>query len=770
MKTRAWRLRSHLSALLLATMGLAFAIILATGLLWRMPQVERDSLRQLRQQTRDVAARLELLLVARQSRLALLAGVLRGDDPVGDGLVLRGQVGGDHAFRALYLLSAEGRIRALGLADATAADDGLRERDLSGNALYRSVRAGRDVAWDGNYAALQTGVVTVGLAFRRGDGQVLIGEVRHGFLHEVLQAVAGDETSVLWVVDRDGNILADTEQDRRMGRALLGSGPLLAAARAGREPPGELRLEGRRYAVAVAASAPLGWFFIGRTPAGWQHPAVRELLPYAAAVIIGCVTIGLCIASAWSRRMSRSLQDILARAQRTTAGQVEGRAWPRGSVTEFNAISRDLEGMAAALQERQQKFFAIFNALPVPMAVTDADHDGRALDVNEAWCRALGYRREDVLGRTEAEIGLFSVEQRSRILSEGQAGGTTFELRMVRSDGQVLQVRSLCRPVRLPQANWLIWASVDVTPLRAIERELHELNQQLEQRVAQRTRALSDANALLAHKAEQLRLARNGLVQSEKMAALGALVAGVAHELNTPLGNGVLAVTAMGDAARRFALLAQTGMRRSDLRALTEGVAQGIDIAQRNLRRTADLAQGFKQVAVDQASARRRRFELREVVDEIVVSLQPSFSRTPYRIETDVPQTGLLLDSYPGALGQTIANLIQNAVLHGFDGRDHGTVRVSAGRGEDGLVWLHVADDGKGIAPEHIDRVFEPFMTTKMGRGGTGLGLHISYNAVVNVLGGALAVRSAPGEGACFMLRLPSEAPLSPPSPPEPGP
>ncbi|RCW75471.1 sensor histidine kinase [Pseudorhodoferax soli] len=768
MKQRAWRLRSHLAALLLATMGLSFTVIVVSGLLWRLPQLELDSRRLLRQQTHDVAARMDLLLAARQARLILLAAVLRGDDAAADGALLQTHVGAGQEFQALYLLSPAGQVRALALPAAGLAAEWVG-RDLSDNPLYRGVRTGRDAAWSGSQPSLLGSTPAVGLAYRRNDGAVLIGEASAAFLQEVMQTAADDRTSDVWLVDGTANIRADTEQGRYVGQLQLDGWPLLQAALAGTEPPGGFSLEQRSYwAVAVPATR-LGWVVVGRTPAGWAHPAVRELLPYAAVVVAGSVAIGLWIASVWARRMSRSLQDILARAARTTAGAAAGHSWPRGSVREFNAVSSDLEGMAAALQARQQKFQAIFNAVPVAAAVVDADNGGRALDVNEAWCRVLGHRREDVLGRTAVEVGVFSAEQLARI-APMQGDSMALEIPMWRRDGQPVQMLSFGQRVRLPNAHWVVWTNVDVTALRCVERELQALNQELEQRVAQRTQALSDANAQLARTAEQLRLAQDELVHSEKMAALGALVAGVAHELNTPLGNGVMAVSAVADEARRFRALAQSGIRRADLRQLTDSVEQGIDIAQRNLRRAADLVQSFKQVAVDQTSARRRRFELGEVVHEMVVSLQPSFSRTPYRIETEVPATGLLLDSYPGALGQTIGNLIQNAALHGFDGRDHGTVRLSAGRADDGQFWLHVADDGKGIAPEHIDRIFEPFMTTRMGRGGSGLGLHISYNAVVNVLGGALTVHSVPGQGACFMLRLPSEAPQSAPAALEPLP
>jgi signal transduction histidine kinase len=202
----------------------------------------------------------------------------------------------------------------------------------------------------------------------------------------------------------------------------------------------------------------------------------------------------------------------------------------------------------------------------------------------------------------------------------------------------------------------------------------------------------------------------------------------------------------------------QDGVRRSALDALLVSAEQATSIAVRNLHRAADLVTSFKQVAVDQTSAQRRRFELAEVVDEMVASLRPSFARSAYKIEVEVP-SGLVLDSYPGALGQVIGNLVNNAVLHGFEDRSWGTIRIGGERADDGSIVMRVADDGHGVQPALLERIFDPFVTTKMGRGGTGLGLHIVYNAVTNVLGGSLTVASVVGEGTVFELRLPDAAP-----------
>jgi signal transduction histidine kinase len=146
------------------------------------------------------------------------------------------------------------------------------------------------------------------------------------------------------------------------------------------------------------------------------------------------------------------------------------------------------------------------------------------------------------------------------------------------------------------------------------------------------------------------------------------------------------------------------------------------------------------------------------VVDEILMTLHPTLKRTPYRVETEIPED-LELDSYPGPLGQALTNLINNAVIHGFENRDHGTIRITAAAKPPGKIAVSVGDDGRGIPAERLGRIFDPFYTTRMGRGGTGLGLHVVHSLVTNVLGGTLTVSSREEEGTEFVMLLPERAP-----------
>ena len=290
------------------------------------------------------------------------------------------------------------------------------------------------------------------------------------------------------------------------------------------------------------------------------------------------------------------------------------------------------------------------------------------------------------------------------------------------------------------------------------EARYRALAAELEDRVVERTRALEAANRDLTEAIEALGRVQNELIQAEKLAALGALVAGIAHELGTPVGNGVMTASSLADYADDLqGKLAADSLRRSDLVGFVERMKTGVDLLQRNLRKAADLIMSFKQVAVDRTSQQRRRFRLADVVRETLAVLSPRLRTTSHGVTLDIPED-IEFDSYPGALGQVVSNLVENALIHAFAGREHGQVTIAARPAGD-RVRLTVADDGAGIPAENLGRVFDPFFTTRLGQGGSGLGLHIVHNLVTGLLGGRVAVDSAPGQGAVFTLHLPPVAP-----------
>jgi len=289
------------------------------------------------------------------------------------------------------------------------------------------------------------------------------------------------------------------------------------------------------------------------------------------------------------------------------------------------------------------------------------------------------------------------------------------------------------------------------------ERELIAHREHLEELVAARTAELSTA-------LDTLSLTQEELVRRDKLAALGTLVAGVAHELNTPIGNSLVVATTMSEHANRLADSVAEGLRRSNLEHYLERAREASDILIRNLQRAATLVASFKQLAVDQSKSQRREFSLTDLLEELALPLRISLGQRPINVELAI-DPGLAMDSYPGPLTQVIGTLFDNCLLHAFDGDTPGTIRICATTRARSLVAITIADTGCGIAPELLTRVYDPFFTTKLGSGGSGLGLHVAHNIVTGILGGRIELQSELGKGAAFTLLLPAVAPATTPAP-----
>jgi signal transduction histidine kinase len=257
----------------------------------------------------------------------------------------------------------------------------------------------------------------------------------------------------------------------------------------------------------------------------------------------------------------------------------------------------------------------------------------------------------------------------------------------------------------------------------------------------------------------ELNAAQQNLIDAERLAALGGLVAGVAHEVNNPIG---ISLTVASSFARRTEMFeaelrSDGGLRRSQLE---EFVRTSRDAAQQlvaNLQRAGELIQSFKQVAVDRSHAERRQFGLGEATDQIIASLRPVLKRAPISLTLDVPE-GLVIDGYPGSYGQILTNLFLNAVNHAFNDGRSGTISVSARPRCHDDVEIIFADDGAGMTPDVQRQAFDPFFTTRRNEGGTGLGLHIVYNLVTQQLGGRMMLESRLGQGTTFRIIMPKTA------------
>ena len=294
----------------------------------------------------------------------------------------------------------------------------------------------------------------------------------------------------------------------------------------------------------------------------------------------------------------------------------------------------------------------------------------------------------------------------------------------------------------------------DVTERILAEEEIHRLNNSLEKRVNERTLQLNNANTALRKSLESLKETQDHLVQNEKMAALGGLVAGIAHEINTPVGIGVTAASLMEEKTNAIMQLHQSGkMKRSQFEDYLQVASDTTNAILSNLFRAADLIRNFKQVAVDQSSEEKRRFNLKEYIESILISLRPKLKNKNYSIQTYCPED-LEIFSYPGIISQIFTNLIMNSLIHGFEQEPDGTINIEAEMRGDQL-WLRYGDNGKGMDSETLKKIYNPFFSTKRTKDGTGLGLHIVFNLISQTLKGTIACQSSPGAGTVFEITIP---------------
>jgi PAS domain S-box-containing protein len=256
----------------------------------------------------------------------------------------------------------------------------------------------------------------------------------------------------------------------------------------------------------------------------------------------------------------------------------------------------------------------------------------------------------------------------------------------------------------------------------------------------------------------ELHEARKSLIESERLASLGSMVAGIAHEINTPIGICVTAgSTVSSSASGLMAALENGNLKKSEFEASLARIVEGMRLVDTNLERAAKLISSFKSIAVDQTSEEERTFNLLGYLQDIMDSLSPQLRREGVKVSLSGPDD-IVLRSYPGAMAQILTNLVMNSIIHGFPARDRGKISVKVAR-SGAFLELTYADDGEGMAEETVKRIFDPFFTTKRGQGGSGLGMHILFNLVTQILKGTVRCESAPDEGVEVVIRFPMVEP-----------
>jgi signal transduction histidine kinase len=278
-----------------------------------------------------------------------------------------------------------------------------------------------------------------------------------------------------------------------------------------------------------------------------------------------------------------------------------------------------------------------------------------------------------------------------------------------------------------------------------------------QRRLAENHRHLEQNNQVLAKTVEQLKKTQEDLVQKEKMASLGGLVAGIAHEINTPLGICVTGVSHLREELKYLRSKYEKGELSEDqLVEYFDETEQGLEIIRSNANRGAELVKSFKQVAVDQSSNENRTVNILNYLQEVLLSLRPTLKRVKHEIKIECSDT-LVVNINAGAISQIFSNLIMNSIIHGFEDIEKGTIQIKIDKKQNDLI-IHYADNGRGIEPSKLPNLFEPFYTTKRGEGGSGLGTHLVFNLVNSSLKGNIKVESDINKGLAYLIKIPLES------------
>lgn len=378
---------------------------------------------------------------------------------------------------------------------------------------------------------------------------------------------------------------------------------------------------------------------------------------------------------------------------------------------------------------------------------------GEILEFNRAFENMFDLQKKDFSSIKLEELSPFNWEEwehkqfKDEILEKGYS--SVFEKKYSNQDGSdmIVEIRIYLNKDKKYTVNEY-WAIIrDITKRKQAELEIKNFSEKLEITVEQRTLQLKKS-------LEDLKLAQKHLVQSEKMAALGGLVAGIAHEVNTPVGIGVTAASFLDQETKKV-LKAHAEARLNDelLLDYLETAEKSSSMILSNLYRSANLIQSFKKVAVDQSSEKKRCFLVKEYFEEITLSLHPELKKGKHQVLIDCDEH-LKIESYPGALSQIFTNLVLNSINHGFEDTKSGKIEIEVLKKENNIQIIY-KDNGKGIKKEILSKIFDPFFTTKRGQGGSGLGLHLVFNLVSQTLKGNISCKSEIGHFTQFFIQFP---------------
>ncbi|WP_250655733.1 ATP-binding protein [Alkalimarinus coralli] len=665
-------------------------------------------------------------------------------------------------YEAIYITDQDGMVTQVGLPELY---QPLRGNyiglDMSRKKFFLDARHQQQERYYGTFLSAVSGRLSTGYLIPMGD-QTLIAEISIGELPELSQFLSKESKQKIMILDRDGQLLVHPDSSLDNQQLNLSNIPLVKEGIKQGGASGPFSFQGTEYFGSLILTDKSGWVVIvSKTLASYRSTIITSGLILLVALLIGML-VAIIVAGIVGGVFSRRFKVYMQLAEAITSGHYDVQPIP-SKIKEIESLGREIlhagqqiKNRELALAAKEQRYRALVEQSPV--AVIEWDEHLEVIRWNRVAQNILGFLDKGSVSSAIDYLAQEENQQQLAALSERFKTESSFigEHQFKSETGNIIMCRSFNASIADDNGELIGYLSLveDITEQCRIEGELQDLNTRLEQRVADRTTALSNTNEQLKHALKNLKRTQSELLRADKLAALGAMVAGVSHELNTPIGNALMAITTLEEQTRMFEEEYRAGrVKRTMFERYLETTKESEQLVTKNLNRAAELIISFKQVAVDQTSAQKRKFELKQHLEEVLMTLKPLIKKSAVILESEIPE-GIELESFPGSLSQVVTNLINNALLHGFEAKASGTVLVSAQEVSGERVKISIKDTGKGIAKEHLDKVFDPFFTTRLGEGGTGLGLHIVHNIVTGVLGGTIEL-SSDDKGTEFVIEIP---------------
>ena len=396
----------------------------------------------------------------------------------------------------------------------------------------------------------------------------------------------------------------------------------------------------------------------------------------------------------------------------------------------------------------------LMNTVNIPILIKDKKR--KIIDCNSSFASFCGKNKSDIIGKNiQYLFGDKNTEETNSIdtelLKKGGSNYSTIKLPNAKNElRDIIIYKNTYKDIH-NNVEWIVGSYFDITDINKAKEKIENFNIELKKKVYERTVELEESNHELEISLENLKQTQDKLIESEKMASLGGLVAGIAHELNTPIGIGITGsshfLELTKDIIKKFE---NKDMSQNDFIEYTNDSYDLAHLIYLNLKKSNHLIKSFKQISVDQTSEEKRSFELKNYIDEILISINSVLRKRNIKVIVSAEES-ISLDSYPGAISQIITNLIFNSLNHAYEENEDGLIRIELTK-EKKKIRIVYKDYGKGIKKENLNKIFDPFFTTNRNKGGTGLGLNIIYNIITTQLKGNISCDSQEGAGVKFII------------------